>query len=274
MDPQTIRRATALAIWEDWDRDVNGYETKGGVRVIRTSPEAQAVFEQFWLRIRPLSVDEEGGRLAPMYGRAGHDHIWKIAGAFAFASPDAFDMKNGTGVYIGAQDMEAAIHIMDSCFQTFSKLTVTVAVDLGSKIEEQILGLLKVAGPGGCVHSSLLGRFPNIRKAAAQALLVLVSNGAVEPYSPKAALGQRKPLGRPATYYYLAQYGMEGRNTIQAAYEALHGLQSAEPESDVGTVRARTSKHHTVVVQNPSPHLSSKSEALPGRTPQMSLPEV
>lgn len=226
---QATRRATALDRWKAWAQWADAYEMQGGARVIRVLPEAQAVFDAFVAKYRTRCFDEDGGRFAPMYMRGVSDHIWRIAGAYAFSCEDAFDTKNLTGVYIGEADMVAATHVVESCFHTFDKLAVTVAVEVGSKIEDKVLALLTVAGVKGCSKKELMLEFSSNRLRAQQALAVLQGAAAIEEYIPRAADGQRNPVGKPTTYYYLAPLNGEARKVIQGAWERTHGLLPAKP---------------------------------------------
>jgi len=244
-DWQDVRRSTALDQWFTWAQWVDGYETLGGARVIRTTPEALVVFNEFVERYRAKTVDEDGGRFAPMYVRGLQDHVWKVAGAFAFASPEAYDVKGLTGVYIGPDDMRAAVHLVEACFQTFDKLATQVAVEGAARIEDQLLTAITAAGAQGVAHNSLLQSFPATRKLAQQALLTLLGAEEIDVYRPRATGGQKNPQGRPITYYFIPLHKDTAPGTIQAQWEKQHKIKPA--------VGPSTSKSGTVVTQKPSP---------------------
>lgn len=267
IDWQDVRRATALDRWKLWAQWADSYETQGGAKVIRVLPEAQATYEAFVAKYRLRCFDEEGGRLAPMYMRGVSDHLWKIAAAYAFASEDAWDNRGLTGIYIGDGDMAGAIRVIESCFATFDKLAVTVAVEVGSKLEDKILNLLKLAGAGGMARKELMLEFSGTRLRAQQALAVLQGASAIEDYVPRAADGQRNPVGKPATYYYLSAHH-NAKAIIQAAWERQHGLQPAKPRTPAPTTPTPAA---TATAPTTAPY--GEDALTPEEGSQMALPE-
>ena len=266
---QKIRRGTALAVWQDWATNVSGYDAlPGAQKLIRVRPEAQALYDAFADRYKTRCFDLDGGRVPPMVIRGITDHIWNIAAAYAFSNDYSFDMVNLTGCWIHEADMAGAIHMVESCFQTFNKLAVTVAVEVGSKIEDKILALLTAAGPKGMTTTDLMMEFSNNRQRAQQALSVLYAGGQVHGVIPKVADASKhsNPQGKPKTYFFLTSLP-DPVPGILAAWEREHGY----PEGTAMGVGYKPTKSTKTTTAAPTTTATPAAQTTPAPT-QQSLP--
>jgi len=241
IDWQAVRRATALDRWEQWSQWADGYEARGGARLVHMLAEAQEVYKSFALKHRNKCFDSEGGRFAPVYMRGVADHVLKIAALFAFSCEDAFDLNGGTGVYVSAADMQAAAALVENAFESFTKVATTVGVDRRARTGERIEDLLREAGARGMTRAEIWERMPpSDRVEVEPALAMLVANGRVEGVTVHN--GKR---GRPPTYLCLthhldelvqrltAEYGHDGRARF-------HQLSGAQIVSIQGSENANT----------------------------------
>lgn len=202
IDWQDVRRATAIDRWMQWAAWADGYEMRGGKRVIHLPDTARAVYDAFVDKYRDRCFDEDGGRWAPMYMRGVSDHVIRIAAAYAFSCEDAFDLQGGTGVYISADDMSAAVKMVEQCFSTFDKLAITVAVEARTKLHEKLRDLIAKAGKKGASRTDLWNAcHVNERPDFPAALEALLSGEGVFRVTPRT-----KKQGRPPTYYYAIQH--------------------------------------------------------------------
>lgn len=202
IDWQHTRRQTALDRWGEWAEFVDGYLAAGGRPVVRFTPEAQRVYEQFAVQYRERCFDERGDRWAPAYMRAVAEHTPRLAALYALSREEAFDVQTLAGAEVYPEDVEASSRFVMRTLSGFDRVATEVAVSYQERVTAWVLEELRKAGDKGVAKSELWRRCAvRYRNDLPGVLAHLEQAESVVSHTHRD--GGR---GRPPTYLYLREY--------------------------------------------------------------------